>query len=169
MLQDRGYKVEYSDPSLTPAIKAVDCKGDALFVILAEEPKLGVRTLRKMKEDSINGNAKHLIVICPLGLTHFAQKENLIDDSSGFVTEIFKKSELGFNVTRHELVPKYTLLTSVQKKNLLTTLRCTHSQLPKIREHDPVARYYRFTRGSVLKIERAIGTLESNIYYRIVA
>ena len=170
MLSDRGLKVEYADAALSPVIRAVDSKGDYTFVVTCDEPKLGVRTLRKLKEDAAAGNAKHLIVVCPLGLTHFAHKENAYTSEDAHIsTEIFRKSELSFNVTRHELVPAYTALTSQQKKILLSKLSCTTGQLPKMREHDPVARYYRFPKGTVLKIDRSIGALEPNTYFRIVA
>ena len=54
------------------------------------------------------------------------------------------------NKTRHHLVPKHERLTE-----LPTGLRAEH--LPKLLDSDPIAQYYDFPIGSIVKITRVFG------------
>ena len=70
---------------------------------------------------------------------------------NGFIMEIFRENELLVNITRHVLVPRHVLLTKEQKEEVLQTHKCTELQLPRIKKHDPVARYYGLQKGQVIK------------------
>jgi len=92
----------------------------------------------------------------------------LIELESDVKVESFKKSELSIAVTHHSLVPRHTPLTKAQKAQLLSELGCKASLLPKLKECDPVARYLYLTPGTVVRIQRRIGTLEGEVYFRVV-
>lgn len=170
MLKDRRYthlKIlsHGEDPVLLCTCK--DTKGDLTFVFLSYETKVGVRSLRKIKQDSAASGSKHIILVSPDGLTPFASRE-LNDMEAGVDIEVFRKHELRFPVTHHRLVPTHTPLTKAQKAQLVAELGGRVSCLPKLKESDPVARYLHLAQGTVVKITRRIGSLEAEPYFRVV-
>ena len=169
MLTDRRYTAVRSighgtDPLLVCSCR--DVKGDACFVYFTQEPKVGVKTMRRVRSECRAAGAARLILVTRDGLTHFAAREQQADD--GLAVEIFRKSELSFNVTTHRQVPPHRLLSPQERLRVLATLGCKASALPKLRESDRVARYYGWTAGSVVRIDRTIGTLEPEVVFRVV-
>jgi len=155
-----------SDPLLVCSARTVS--GETLFVYFVSENKVGVKTLRKIQVECEEASCKHIILVTEDGLTHFAQRE--LDDpekTCSSVIEIFKKKDLAFCVVDHCLVPKHTMLSSGEKKALLQKIGCKASVLPRLKETDPVARFMRFPIGSIVKIQRNIGTSQEE-YYRLV-
>jgi DNA-directed RNA polymerase subunit H len=73
-----------------------------------------------------------------------------------------------FNVLKHELVPKHTILTEEEKKELLEKLKISPHQLPKILVSDPVVKAIGAREGDIIKIIRKSPTAGESIYYRIV-
>lgn len=155
------------DPVLLCTCK--DERREPMAVFLTDESKVGVKSIRKLREDALRVGTRHVIFCCPDGLTPFATKELKEEDSNSEVNiEVFRKPELSFCVARHALVPSHRLLSSQERKELLSHLGCKATALPKLKESDPVARYYRFTPGNVVRIDRHIGNLESEPYFRLV-
>jgi len=171
MLKDRGYTAIQPigtglDPSLT-----FTCKHDDVFVMafITNETKVGVKSLRKLQEECQKQGGKHLILVCPDGLTPFAAKELDKQDKETLDMEVFRKDELSFCVPRHCLVPPHVALTQAEKRELLTMLGgAKASCLPKLKQTDPVSKYYHYPVGTVVRIHRRIGTLEEEIYFRLV-
>lgn len=171
MIYDRGWsqiKVIYqgTDPILICTCR--NTRGDLVLIFLSSENKVGVRVLRKMQSDSLNANSQHCILLSINGLTPFANKELLDAESGGGEVEIFRKCDLCMPITRHCLVPQHTPLTKAQKNQLLTELGCKAAALPKLKESDAVAKYLQLKAGTVVKIARNIGNLESEPYFRVV-
>ena len=78
--------------------------------------------------------------------------------------------ELQINITKHSLVPDHIKLDDEEIKELMEK-HSIHSkaQLPLILKDDPIARYYNYKPGDVIKIPTALGSLNSNyINYRYV-
>ena len=170
MLTDRRYTALRSvgrgtDPLLV--CSCLDGKGEPCLVYFTQESKVGVKTLRRVRSECRAAGAARLLLVTREGLTHFAARELLADD--GLVVEIFRKAELSFNVTKHRLVPPHRLLSPAERARVLAELGCKAAQLPKLRESDRVARYYGWTSGAVVRIDRAIGTLEPEVVFRVVA
>lgn len=169
MLVDRRYTSirnvgHGTDPLLVCSCR--DTKGDTCLVYFTQELKVGVKTLRRVRGECKAAGTAHLILVAREGLTHFAARELLGDDDPS--TEIFRKDELSFNVTKHRLVPRHTLLCPAERRRVLEALGCKASALPKIREGDPVVRYYGWPAGAVVRIDRALGALEPETVFRVV-
>ncbi len=79
-----------------------------------------------------------------------------------------------FNVLEHNLVPEHRLLTKEEAQKVLTKLRVTKDQLPKIRRSDSCVRLLEDIRGqpidegSVIEIKRNSETAEVAVAYRLV-
>ena len=81
--------------------------------------------------------------------------------------ECFERKRLMFNVTKHEWVPKHTRLTVSQKKEVCAVWKLKETQFPVISVRDPVARWYGYRRGDLIKIVRPSETGGSYVLYRI--
>ena len=139
-----------------------------MHVYITEDSKVGVKTLRRIREESKRSKCSCVILLCPHGLTPFAQKEMLCDEESIGRIDVFRKAELAFNVTKHSLVPVHTPLSPAEKKKLLVGLGNKASSLPKIKEGDPIIKYLGLQIGTVVSIKRNFGALETEQYYRLV-
>jgi DNA-directed RNA polymerase I, II, and III subunit RPABC1 len=171
MLKLRGYGsvsaiMHGTDPLLV--CSARDGQNELVMVYFLAENKVGVKTLRKIQAECEASGCLHSILVTEDGLTPFAQKELEDPEKLGAATvEIFRKRELAFCIMDHCLVPKHTLLSSVEKKALLQKLGCKPTSFPRIRDSDPVVRFMKFPVGGVLRIQRNIGSCQEE-YYRLV-
>lgn len=133
---------------------------------LGSTPPLGIflNTVDKLNVDKIKeyiGRAKklelvHCILIYTGNVTPVASK--IIRKSQDIEFEIFKETELMFNLTKHSLVPLHEKLSendSLPFKNL---------QIPSLLSTDCVSRFLGFRSGDVIKITRK----DSFISYRVV-
>ena len=73
-----------------------------------------------------------------------------------------------FDIFESSLVPKHEILPDDEKRELLEKLHAKESQLPKIKESDPVVKAMDAQKGDVFKITRKSATAGQHIYYRIV-
>jgi DNA-directed RNA polymerase I, II, and III subunit RPABC1 len=82
--------------------------------------------------------------------------------------EIFLYTELIFNRTKHRLVPKHTLLTEQEKRDILQTYDCKDTQIPRMVTTDYVCKYFGAKVGDMFKIERPSPSSGFYITYRVV-
>ena len=119
--------------------------------------------IQLMQTDKVNSG----MMITSAKLTQQAKQQ--IEGSKELIIEVFNLNELVVNITKHELVPKHTLLSQKDKKQLLDRYKIRDSQLPKILISDPVAKYLGLRRGDVVKITRESETAGRYITYRIAS
>jgi DNA-directed RNA polymerase subunit H len=79
-----------------------------------------------------------------------------------------------FNVLKHDLVPEHHLLDDEEAKTVLSRLKVTCDQLPKIRRNDPGIKVLEnhiggpVEEGRIVKIVRKSETAEEFVVYRLV-
>jgi DNA-directed RNA polymerases I, II, and III subunit RPABC1 len=85
-------------------------------------------------------------------------------DSSLGLIQIMWCKYLQINPTKHTLVPTHTKLTSEEITSLLEKYSIKKpSQLPIILRSDPIARYYKYNVGDIIKITGSLSS--SNVKY----
>ncbi|ELU00950.1 hypothetical protein CAPTEDRAFT_226435 [Capitella teleta] len=140
---------------------------DQMFVFFPDEPKVGIKTIKTYCQRMQEENISRAIIVVQAGMTPSA-KQSLVDMAPKYILEQFLEAELLINITEHTLVPEHVLLTPEEKAELLTRYKLKESQLPRIQQGDPVARYFGLKRGSVVKIVRPSETAGRYITYRLV-
>jgi len=77
-------------------------------------------------------------------------------------------AEETFDVRKHGLVPKHTILSDEDTQKILISYSITKRQLPQISIKDPALEHLDCKEGDVLKIERKSETAGTSIFYRLV-
>ncbi len=72
------------------------------------------------------------------------------------------------SITKHEMVPKQTLLNDKEKEEVLKKYEIALRQLPRISLNDPVIKLLNAKIGDVVKIQRKSETAGETTYYRVV-
>ncbi len=75
---------------------------------------------------------------------------------------------LSIDITKHDLVPKHTVLNENEKTELLGKYGINIAQLPRILVTDPVILAIQGKIGDVVKIARKSQTAGESVYYRVV-
>jgi len=78
------------------------------------------------------------------------------------------EDEVSFNPLKHELSPKYEILSEEERVKLLKTYKVRPSNLPKILDSDPAVRALGAKPGDIIKIVRKSDLAGETFYYRLV-
>lgn len=82
--------------------------------------------------------------------------------------EVFRVRELWFNITKHELVPKHTVLAPEEVDALVERYQVrSKSCFQQILRTDPVARYFGLRPGMVVRIDRVSLSAGEHSPYRV--
>lgn len=170
MLTDRGYDV----PRYTPAhalaaaaegvVVASGCRkdGDKAALFLDFDDRTGVKRIRSL----IEAHEGVMIVVVSLdGITPFAKRELLGNDR----IQIFLARELVHNVTHHSLVPKHEALSDDEVESVSERYNILPNHWMILPQTDPVARYYAWPVGTIVRIERTGVSQDVHVVYRRVA
>lgn len=184
MLEKRGYNVPKDLREMTPGmfrdrfgefpsreqltilVEKADDESNQLFVFFPEDEKVGVKPIKVYTDRMRNEAVSNAIMVLRVDITPFA-KQAVQEMSDSFRIEHFKESELLVDITQHQLVPEHQVLTHNEKSELLKRYRLKETQLPRIQQNDPVARYYGMKRGMVVKIIRPSETAGRYVTYRV--
>ena len=130
-----------------------------------DEPKIKKTALQTVQIQAVTLKTKRAILIVR-DQTAYSRRSTSDDDLINL--EVFTLDDLQVNITEHVMVPKHSVLNDEQKFELLSKYRIKESQLPKIRQLDPIARYFGVSKGDVMKIVRPSETAGRYVTYRIV-
>ena len=146
-----------------------------LFVFWAEEEKIGVKPIKHFVSRMEQERIHRAVLILKRGITPFARRivQEMAHPADSLqavrVIELFEDVELLVDITRHAFVPQHILLSEDEKRELLQRYKLRESQLPRMQQLDPVARYLGLSKGQVVKIIRPSETAGRYVTYRLVA
>ena len=135
-----------------------------VHVEFANDASVGIKQLKNFAQELSKNAYWTGIYVTAVPPTPSALK--IVPSVLPTVMEIFREDDLLVNISKHELVPKHTLLSAEDKKRLLERYRLKETQLPRIRMDDPMARYLGLRRGQVVKIIRKSETAGRYASYR---
>jgi len=164
MLRDRNYHhIESEDETTIIASKQPD---ERLMVYFIYDPKVSVKHIKNIKE-LLDDNYTCLMLIYKNVITAFA-KQFIVTDIDHLFVQAFSETELSFNITKHQLVPKHEILSNDEKRKVLNTYRTTLKHFPLMLSSDPVARYYGLLPGAMVRITRKSPSSGEYVLYRVV-
>ncbi len=160
MLKDRGYLCIPSF-NTTDEYFIID---DTLCLFFCQQ-KIGINTVKSIENTLTELNKFKCIIILSDGITSFAKQ--YLCEIKIIQFEFFNNNEFLFNVTKHCLVPKHTLMPPTFLKTLCLKLKCNPNNLPVISLSDPISRYYGAQLNNVFEISRSSEFQPHAKYYRI--
>ena len=168
MLSQRNYKDIEEEDNIT----ATKDNGDKVVVFFTDIDKFNTECVQFFTKEVNELEIKHCMIVYYNNITSSAKKlihnipyvSKVIDSKSkpeNIIFELFLYKDLQFNITKHELQPKFELLS----KEAATKFKKKYGQkFPKILTIDPISKFYRYTAGQVVKVTRKNGY----VTYRIV-
>ena len=154
MVTQRGYNVVDGDEGL------VATKGDeTMGVFFVDAPKFNVSMIEHVMKTLNDLAASSGIIVYRGSITPFARRVTSMEDSE-VALELFHSDELQFNVTKHRYVPPHE---SVSPEEAIKIKKKYGTKLAVLLTTDPVARFYAFRKGDIIRVTRKCG-----IAYRIV-
>jgi len=146
------------------------------FVYVNYVKKLSADTLERLVEDLFeiemvlkDKTKDHIIMILdnePNQTT--IDKIKYIFDKDGYFIIPYNIARLQFNILKHVLVPKATVLKENEIDALFKTFNLSSSSnLPEISRFDPQAMAIGIRPGQILKLERKSPTAMNSLYYRV--
>ena len=136
-------------------------------VLVAIEDKLTLSVAKAIAAHAEQVGAVRLIAAFGANPTS-AARAILVEHAGNRHIEFFTHAELGFDIMKHELVPKFEVLENEEVAKVLQTYRIKHAQLPRMHSSDPCARYLGLARGQVVRVTRASAEYGDSVAYRIV-
>jgi DNA-directed RNA polymerase subunit H (RpoH/RPB5) len=83
-------------------------------------------------------------------------------------TEIFNERDLMLNLIDHVDIPKHIPMSEAEKEDFFKKYNCTTKQVPKMKDSEPVSRYYNLRPGTLVKVLRPSETGGIVPFYRLV-
>lgn len=153
-------------PPATASNPEPQTEAGTIWVEFLNDSSLGAEQMRKFGKGCAEGNFRTGILISHVAVSSSAKKE-IAKFSQWTSIEWFLEEDLVINITHHELVPRHVILSKEEKLALLKRYRLKETQLPRILQKDPVAKYLGMKRGQVVKIIRKSETAGRYASYRL--
>lgn len=124
-------------------------------------PKLNISDFRDHISIIDGLEIKHMLIIYEEKYTPAVKDLQKKYVNLGYTIEIFNIEELQFDITQYKYQPIFTQLSKKESKEFHDKFG---TDIPRMLRTDPIARYYNYYRGAIIKIERKSGYIS----YRIV-
>ncbi|KAI0815803.1 RNA polymerase [Xylaria sp. FL0064] len=158
-------KEKYTPPA-TPNNPSPQSDIGMIWVEFNDDPSVGAEAMRKFaKWCSTEHYGTGMMILS--GNVSSAAKKEIPKFAQWTSIEWFLEEDLLINITHHELVPRHVILSREEKTALLKRYRLKETQLPRILQRDPVAKYFGMRRGQVVKIIRSSETAGRYASYRL--
>uniref|UniRef100_A0A6B2LIN3 RNA polymerase subunit H/Rpb5 C-terminal domain-containing protein n=1 Tax=Arcella intermedia TaxID=1963864 RepID=A0A6B2LIN3_9EUKA len=184
MLADRGYDVQevvgtveefverygrtVGREDLGGKFDLVKDRSQKICLFFSKDERVGVAGIRGFYEKMHAEGAQRCIIVLQTKLSAPAKQAIKETTKIGVKMELFLEEELMFNISRHMLVPTHIPLSNEEKNQLLKKYKMKESQIPRLLISDPVAKYYAFESGQVIKIIRPSTIAGTYVSYRII-
>lgn len=126
-----------------------------------------ISKLEQLNEENKNRKYNHIILIYTDCITPTGKR--MIIESIDIIFELFSIDELQFNITKHRLTPLHQKLNENDSKLFKEKYGLKYQV---ILTSDPIARFYNYKRGDIIRIFRPVKTntddKKYSIAYRIV-
>ncbi|XDG09587.1 hypothetical protein ABKA04_009202 [Annulohypoxylon sp. FPYF3050] len=153
-------------PVATPSNPEPKADVGTIWVEFLDEDQLGADQMRRFGKFCAHENHHTGILVSHVSVSPSAKKE-IAKFAQWTSIEWFLEEDLLINITHHELVPRHVVLSREEKNALLKRYRLKETQLPRILQKDPVAKYFGMKRGQVVKIIRNSETAGRYASYRL--
>lgn len=157
---------KHTPPATAANPSPVSEAGTVFVEFCPEQSSIGIGVVKKFVTFCATQNHKAGILITSQPLSVQARKVIAVTQQYTQI-ECFLEEDLLVNITHHILVPKHIVLSREEKTALLRRYRLKETQLPRILQKDPIARYLGLKRGQVVKIIRASETAGRYASYRL--
>lgn len=177
MLVDRGFSSAYIDGVIDkyqPGELGAIINAKSIFSILLKELNIMIIYVlsSRQRNNDINAHIQsldepfdgtYILVVKEKFNTADQKKLNALGD-----VQVFLLSELQYNVSKHELVPKHILIKDeAEIARIVESYQLkSRNQLPWILKTDAMARYLSAKPGNVVKIVRIASSCGENVVYR---
>ena len=178
MLEDRGYNV---DPELFEFtyedflnigftnIHVFDEYGNEMYVYFSKYDKPVTLTVltdiySSVIEETENEDIRIIVLLNEISNT----VSNSLIKKKLKNLEIFKYDELKINITKHQIMPKFEILTEEEETKLFERNKFTKKELPSILVSDPICKYYNADVGTIFKILRKSPSIGISVEYKKV-
>ena len=146
IFEQRGYDEIVPGDARITAVKPDGDQVCAFFIDAQFNAHRLVETVSEMHRLNI----QHALVVHSGGVTPPAKKT--VETSTELTFELFSESELQTNITRHHLQPQFYCLPPDEGARFKKKFNFV--KLPCMLRTDPIARFYGYQRGDVVRITR---------------
>jgi DNA-directed RNA polymerases I, II, and III subunit RPABC1 len=134
-----------------------------ISVFFTREETIGKKSIEKLLESMAKNKINHCILVYPKIITSSARKR--VEKCRKI--EIFSEEDLVVNVTKHQMMPLFRIMSDAEKKRFFLYTKLSEDRLPRISVNDPVAKYYGMNRGDLIKIVRTSDTAGKYVTFRV--
>lgn len=156
MIQQRGYSIIEEEETHITALKP---DGQQMAVFFYDTPKFGTKGMKETISMMNEMEVLHVIIVYKEDVTPFTKTTLTLSEERRF--EMFAEEDLQYNITKHRLQPTFERIEDKEAEEFKQKYGMKFGTL---RLDRPIARFYDYKRGDVIRITRPDGYIN----YRIV-
>lgn len=158
MLQQRDYEIMEEEKDIL-RIVALKPDGQQMCVIFNLAPKFDTKSMKEIISIMNELEVIHSLVVYRDSIT--PATKSTLSQISDIIIELFAEEDLQYNITKHYLQPKFERLVDEESEEFKKKYGVKFGIL---RSDRPIARFYNYQKGDVIRIIRKDGYIS----YRIV-